>query len=192
MRPPISLFSPAGARSRASPAHSPALLLSLLSAAHVPFSWACRWRVRDESEGKEGGKQAGRQAGSGLQKRRCARRREYQSALGREAGWEGGERGAVSPLAGLARVALDPTNLNWVFIKFYIEPDAAQPVPAGSPPPRSLIGRVRHVGKERRRGVRVRTAARSVSIASCPSALFLRLLESCKKKKKALCAPPWD
>lgn len=44
------------------------------------------------------------------------------------------------PAVGLARVARDPTNLNRVFIKFYIEPDTAQPVPAGSPPPRLPIG----------------------------------------------------
>lgn len=56
----------------------------------------------------------------------------------------GGPRGRAGRRGGaggrLAALAADPTNLNRVFIKFYIEPDAAQPVPAGSPPPRQPIG----------------------------------------------------
>lgn len=77
-----------------------------------------------------------------------ARRERAEGAGGRArsvaARSGGGPRGRAGRRGGaggrLAALAADPTNLNRVFIKFYIEPDAAQPVPAGSPPPRQPIG----------------------------------------------------
>lgn len=92
-------------------------------------------RRREAGRGGGRGGERGR-GGEGRRGRGRGGEEEGSGAAGRAAG------GAAGLPPGWLRWLPDPTNLNRVFIKFYIEPDAAQPVPAGSPPPRPPIGRL--------------------------------------------------